>query len=335
MTLDPRLTLRQLEHLVALADAGTFVESARRLHVTPNAVKQNIDALERISGTALTERKRATGARLTPAGERVVARARALLRQAAQVVESAAEDAAVHGPVSLGCYGPLASALLPRVWRRTVDSLPGVRLTVSQGDGHTLADRLTRGEVDVAVTYAVNLPVEMATAPLLRLGVKVCLPGDHPLAHGRTVDLADLQGEPLVLLDRSPSGANSLNILRRRGQTPRVIQRVGDLELMRSFVAQGAGYGLHFTAVESTTSREGLPVVSLPVAPATEVEPVVLAWHPAFPPSERVRAVMQLCQEEFSDPQSPGLPGAPPPDSRATPTPARRRRPAGTRRPTR
>lgn len=298
--LDSRMTLRQLEQLVAVADAGSFVGAAELVRLTPNAVSQNVGELEHILGFALTVRRRARGVTLTPAGHRFVVRARALLRQAEQLLEAVDEDAGPRGPVSLGCYSPLAPTMLPRLWSRVAERLPHVDLSVSDGDSEGLADRLERGEIDLAVTYAINLTERMRTAPLGALSLKVSLPAGHPLAAGESVDLADLAGEPLVLLDRAPSAQNSLNILRRRGLSPRISHRVGDLELMRSFVARGAGYGIHFTQVSSTTSRDGLPVVCLPVVPATEVEPVVLAWHPAYPKSGRVRAVLEVCREEFA-----------------------------------
>lgn len=299
MALDARLTLRQLEQLVALADAGTFVGAAERVRLTPNAVAQNVSELERIAGAALTVRRRAKGVSLTPAGERLAARARALLRQAEEVLEAADDAADVRGPVRVGCHSTLAPTVLPRLWEAVAEAMPGVELTMVDGDSDVLAEWLRRGEIDVAVTYAVNLTPDLATAPLVRLGLKVSLPGGHRLADREAVDLADLDGEPLVLLDRAPSGANSLNILRRRGLNPRIAQRVGDMELMRAFVARGAGYGLHFTTVDAVTSRDGLPVVSRPVAPSSEVEPVVLAWDAAVEPTARTRAVMEVCRATF------------------------------------
>ena len=73
--------------------------------------------------------------------------------------------------------------------------------------------------VDAIITYAVNLPPE--------------------------------------LLDKAPSGENTLNILRRRGITPRIVPRTEDVELMRSLVGRGAGYGMHFlgSAIFRCTAR--------------------------------------------------------------------------------
>ncbi len=112
--------------------------------------------------------------------------------------------------------------------------------------------------VDAIITYAVNLPPE--------------------------------------LLDEAPSGENTLNILRRRGITPRIVPRTEDVELMRSLVGRGAGYGMHFLGVGTELSREELPVVCRPVSPGNERESVVLAWPRGVTVPRRVRAVADLAR---------------------------------------
>lgn len=301
LDLDPRLTLRQLEQFVAVADAGGFAPAAAALHLTPNAVAQSVTELERILGADLTVRRRARGVTLTPAGTRLARCARALLRAAVDLADAVAEDDAARGTVRLGCYGPLAPMVLPRWWEDVGRAHPGIRLDLTDGDLPKLAEALRRGELDAVAAYAVNLPGDMHHRPLCSLGLKACLPGGHPLAGGDGVDLADLADEPLVLLDRHPSGENTLNLLRRRGLAPRVAHRVQDLELMRALVARGAGYGLHFTDVTARVCRDGLPAVSLPVAPADEREDVVLAWHPDLPPSPRVEAVLAVAAATFAE----------------------------------
>jgi DNA-binding transcriptional LysR family regulator len=304
MPVDPGYTFRQLEQFLAVSETGGFAPAAARLHLTPNAVAQSVTELERVLGVALTVRRRARGVSLTPSGVRFADRARALLQDAAELTRSVGEreDAPPAGPVTIGCYAPLAPVLLPRLWDRVRRDLPAVDLQLQEGSTAELVRMLEQGALDLALTYAVGLPAQVDSRPLHSLGPKVSLPGDHPLASHASVDLADLADLPLVLLDQTPSAENTINVLRRRGLAPPVAHRVRDVELMRSLVARGAGFALHFSDPGSEVSREGLPVACLPVAPATEVETVVLAWHRGVPLPRRVRSLAEACTAEFGLP---------------------------------
>src|SRR5699024_12729149 len=78
----PSYTLRQLEYLVAVADAGSISAAAGALHVTPTAVASAITELERTLHTQLMVRRKAHGVVLTPTGTFLYNRATTLLRDA-------------------------------------------------------------------------------------------------------------------------------------------------------------------------------------------------------------------------------------------------------------
>ena len=75
-----RPTLRQLQYLVAIADTGRFHEAARSLNVSQPSLSAQIADAEQQLGAVLVERGR-HGAIMTPIGEEIVRRARAILSQ--------------------------------------------------------------------------------------------------------------------------------------------------------------------------------------------------------------------------------------------------------------
>jgi LysR family hydrogen peroxide-inducible transcriptional activator len=95
-------TLRQLRHLVALADHGHFGRAAEASHVTQSTLSASIKELEQVLGAQLVDRtkRRVT---VTPLGQSVVAKATRLLQEAEDLVETArANQGPLSGPLQLG-----------------------------------------------------------------------------------------------------------------------------------------------------------------------------------------------------------------------------------------
>lgn len=72
------MSVEQLNSFVVVAEEGALVRAARRLHVSQPPLTRRIQALEDELGATLFERL-PRGVRLTPAGEALLPRARAVL----------------------------------------------------------------------------------------------------------------------------------------------------------------------------------------------------------------------------------------------------------------
>ncbi|HRO31378.1 LysR family transcriptional regulator [Citricoccus sp.] len=300
---DPRFTLRQLELFVAAAEHGSFAAAAQNAYVTPNAVSQAVTELEGALGVVLAVRRRARGLTLTPAGTHLLEGARALLRQATDLRLSVGEGAgAPSGPVAVGCYSTLAPTLVPELWERLAQRYPDVDLTIEEGTTAELVELLHAGRLDLLIAYEVALPPGLGSRPLFAAHPWVVLSRAHPLAGQRAVDLRDLADDPLVMFDLPPSGQNTLELLRRRGVRPRVAHRTTDFELVHSLVGRGMGYGIQFQRAEVEVSREGRPLAVLPITPAPDAEPVVVAWSERVPLTARASAVVEVAREFLSAP---------------------------------
>src|ERR1700757_77189 len=88
MTTSPKISLDQWRALLAVVDAGGYAQAAEALHKSQSAVTYAVQKLESLLGVKVFEvigRK----AHLTPTGEVLYRRARALLEEAS-VLENAA-----------------------------------------------------------------------------------------------------------------------------------------------------------------------------------------------------------------------------------------------------
>ncbi|MFE7403245.1 LysR family transcriptional regulator, partial [Streptomyces sp. NPDC057557] len=144
------MDLRQMEVVVAVADAGGFTAAARRLHVVQSAVSSTVRGLERELGTPLFDRTTHRVA-LTPAGEAFVPAARAALR-AAELAREAVD--AVQGQLR----GRVTVGTMQGVWAGLHHALaalraehPGVVVQLRQAAVADIRQALREGTVDLAV----------------------------------------------------------------------------------------------------------------------------------------------------------------------------------------
>lgn len=87
------MDLTALEALVALTQEGTVADASRRLGISRAAVRRRLDVLETQVGAPLVHRGRGQPV-LTPAGEIVLARGQALLKEADAIGAEARATAA-------------------------------------------------------------------------------------------------------------------------------------------------------------------------------------------------------------------------------------------------
>lgn len=173
---------------MAIASGGSLRAAAEAMHVSQPALTKTLRQLEEEFGTALVLRT-PKGARLTPAGELVAARAASILRE----VQRAHDEVAWHlnrpsMQVTVGVSPSVAILLVPRAFARLRARWPDVRLRIVDAHyPHALA-QVRGGEIDFAL---VPLP---PGAPLVDLTL-------HPLFEGRIV-IAAHRSHPLSRVKR-------------------------------------------------------------------------------------------------------------------------------------
>jgi len=191
------MDLRHLRYFIAVADAGGFSKAAASLRVSQPALWRQVRQLEQDLGVRLFERI-GRRVRITGQGEDLLAQGRDLLARAESLGERArAFGAGRTGVLRLGATPQTLESLagfLAR-WRR---SSPGVSLRLIEDGGAQLADRLEAGELHLALTLAGD--PRFRGRLLFPIRLLAVIPAGHRLARRRTVEVADLVQEVLLLL---------------------------------------------------------------------------------------------------------------------------------------
>ncbi|RVV96615.1 LysR family transcriptional regulator [Mesobaculum littorinae] len=266
MPVSSGFTLRQLSYLVAVGELGSVARAAERVHVSAPSVSAAITQIEARFGVPLFVRRHAHGLTPTPAGRQVLVQARAVLEEARRL-DALAEKIAgqVRGPLDVGCLSTFAQIVLPRVRRSFVAQFPEVAVRQSERDQQALIAALRAAEIDVALTYDLEVPPDLAFEPLHDLPPYALLPAGHALVGRARVSPAELAPHPMVLLDLPHSGPYFLSIFAEAGISPQIAERTHDMEVMKSLVANGFGYSIANIRPTSDRAADGRRLVFVPL----------------------------------------------------------------------
>jgi LysR family hydrogen peroxide-inducible transcriptional activator len=257
------MNLRDLRYLVALADERHFGRAAERCHVSQPTLSAQIRKLEEYLGVSLVER-RPKRISVTPAGEKIVERARRLLQEADAIVELARTDRdPLAGTLKLALIPTVGPYLLPHVARRLRRALPRLKLLLYEYQTAPLLERLRDGEIDMGI-LALPVPTDgLETAALYEEPFMLAVPADHALADRDRVTAQDLHGEPLLLLeDGHCLRDQALEVCSRVGAQESQDYRATSLETLRQMVAAGHGVTLlpELAAASPVGATRGLRV---------------------------------------------------------------------------
>ncbi len=294
----PSYSIRQLEYFVSVAESGSIVEAARRLHVTQPTVSGALSKMEEQFGTGLFIRHHARGVSLTASGRRLLPEARTLLRHLEQFEhEARAASGEVVGRLDIGCFVTLAPRYMPELISRFTARHPRVEIGVQEGYQDDLVQGLAIGRFDLALLYDENLPAELEATILAEMEPYVLLPKAHRLARARQIALESLRDEPFILFDVSPSREFFTGVLRSAGIEPTVAFASPSFEMVRGLVGQGRGYSLLVTRPHGDHTYDGKPVVARPISDKVRPGRICLARLRATRPTRLAEAFGAFCRE--------------------------------------
>ena len=259
-------TLRQLEYLVAVADCGSIALAAERVNVSSPSISTAISQLESGSGLQLFIRRHAQGLSLTESGRQFTSLARDVLASAGRLSDRAADIAGkVAGPLGIGCLSTFAQVVMPHLRRSFTDRFAEVEFHQFEGHQADLFDAIRRGQIDVALTYDLDIPPEVEFLPLVSLAPHALLPVHHPLAAQAQVTPHELAPHPMVLLDLPHSAAYFLSLFSAAGVQPNIVERTRDMGVMRAMVANGFGYSIANIRFGTDRAPDGKQLITVPL----------------------------------------------------------------------
>lgn len=255
-----------------IANAGTLVRAAARLHITQATVSTRLQTLEAEVGRQLFVRNKA-GARLTPAGHDLIPYATQLLHVWKQASLKLAEDQ--NAMLTLGGEHSLWSALLLNWLVCLRRDRPLLTLRTQVDTPSNLLDAVQQGSVDAAIMYS----------PHRRAGVTTELVLEEELVAVTTKPCSHLGLDNYVYVDWGPDFASAHEA--RLPELSQATTRIGLGPLALRYILEVGGSGYFRTrAVEPYLASGDLHLVkkapqfsySLYAATSEASDPALLTW---------------------------------------------------------
>lgn len=271
------MEIRDLQFLLASANAGNFARAAETLGIATSTISRRIARLEDELGLSLFERFH-SGVRLTTGGRAVMQHVRRVLAGLDAVKAAGTESGSGDvGEIRLGVRLPPAGTSIVSLLADWRERNPNIILTVAEMNDRDLAAGMESRRLDVVLTSSHALWSRLASIPLYRERLLAVLPVEHPLADRHAVSWEELRADTILVQGWEDSQAAREFYAAFLGEGARFRAHAASKQSI--FALVGAGFGITFATTGQ--SEAGFPgVVFRPIDDPTASVQMMLAWLP-------------------------------------------------------
>jgi DNA-binding transcriptional LysR family regulator len=271
------MDLHQLRCFVAAAEELHFGKAAQRLDMLPSALGRFIKLLEEDLGTRLMTRT-TRSVTLTDDGAVLLKEARNLLAQAdALAAKFRTRGRKQATTLRVGAIDSAAAGLLPMLLHDFRERRPDVTVKLVEDKTIRLQPRLLSGRLDLAFLRPPENPDKrLEFLFLLHETAVVAVSDRHPLASKKSVTIADLAGEPLIVPERRSrphSHDLTMKLFAEAGLQARIVQLANEKQTIVNLVAAKLGVAI----VPRWTSRMAARGICYVPLEASDINRLTLA----------------------------------------------------------
>ena len=260
-----QFSLKDLELFVAVAEAGSIARAAARCHTVASAVSKRLSDLEDEFNTLLLMRD-SKGVQLTPAGHALLARARGVLNQAAQLdSELRAFSSGIRGQVRVFANISSIVEFLPLALARFLTDHPDIRVDLEDHVSSVVAQAVANRVADIGIVSGIPSLDGLTLIPFRTDELALVVRPDHALARRKSVRFQDaLEYDFVGLHSDSSLHYRLLREASDAGRSLNVRIHVTSFDALCAMVAAGLGIGVVPRAA-ATPYTQSLKLVSIPL----------------------------------------------------------------------
>jgi DNA-binding transcriptional LysR family regulator len=237
---------KQLRAFVATVKLGTLSRAAESLFLSQPSISLQIKALERELGTRLLERTRRR-ITVTDAGEILYGLARPLIEGMDTLDKDfhARTRGVQAGKLTVAAGTSTIHYLLPDIVHAYREQYPAVQLQLANVTGRDGLAMLRADEADFAIGSMLDVPNDIAWAPVYHYDPMLIMPLGHPLAAKQSIRLEDLSPYGLILPPQRLTTHRMVDMVFQQRQVPyTVAMEVGGWDVIKQYVAKGMGISI-------------------------------------------------------------------------------------------
>lgn len=295
------MTLQQLEYVVALDSYRNFVLAAEKCFVTQPTLTMQVRKLEDEIGIQIFDRNKKP-VKPTIAGERVVIKARQILREVNQLKEYiSSERQSLQGSFKIGIIPTLAPYLLPLFLPQFTRSNPGTHLQILELQTDEIIKGIKNDTLDIGILVTPLLEKSFREIVLFNEPFLVYHPLEHPFARQGKIEPGMLNLNEMLILDEGHCFRNQMLNICNSDMTNSSLgfeYQNGSIESLKNLVNRGVGYTLvPELSICETRDRNQVKRFSEP-EPVREVSLVV---HKSFTKEMLIEILRNLILENIPD----------------------------------
>jgi LysR family transcriptional regulator, regulator for metE and metH len=234
------LEIRHLRLIQEVAQQGTLTKAGSLLHLTESALSHQLRAIEEQLGTTVFFRLKKKMV-LTPAGERLLSSARAVLDELETATREIRQMSDGRGILRLTTECNTCYHWLPALLKTFSKRYPQVDVEIDlEATRHPIA-RLLEGKLDLAVVASQVGNQNLLVKPLFKDEIVVIMKPDHLLARRRYVQATDFAPETLIYYAAKEDSLVCEKVLAPAGVVPRKYLNVQLTEAIIEMVKAGLG----------------------------------------------------------------------------------------------
>lgn len=293
------MELRHLRYFVAVADELNFRKASEALSISRPALSKQIKDLESEIGVRLLDRD-TVSVSLTKAGEVFLTDARGLLENASRAIDRAMEAQRGHlGKLRIASIGIIATKFLPATVQNFNKRYPEVEVAFVEMLPIEQLNALKQGTLDVGFAYGPDAGLHPDNDRLCVITSQygIAVSKSHPWAKRESVDLREIQNEPILCFSHGPKSHRDeiLRFCRTEGFVPSKMRPIEGFDSLATLIAADQGISMLPIALDLTSQG----IVNVPVRSLEICEFKMWAVWQRDSPSKLVKNFIQLLEERF------------------------------------
>jgi DNA-binding transcriptional LysR family regulator len=290
------MEFKQLRSFVEVVREGGFTQAAKTLFISQSAVSKQVAQLEESLGVILLHRQGSQVA-MTAAGNVVLQRAEEMLMLRNGLLRELDDlSNLARGELRLGLPMLGSDTLFAKVFAEYRHRYPNVTIQLVEGGSRAVEQAVMSGELELGASLTPDDPA-FSFQPFCDEPLEALLPAEHPLAHLKEIELAQLAETPFLLYQRSfVLNDRLLQACQQAGFTPKEGGRSGQADFLAALVAAGQGVVLLPQVVARALVRPGVVNVTLK-APGNLRWDIAFIWREGAYLSKAAQAWLELVRQ--------------------------------------